>query len=168
MSEDEFWEFVTDRLQQTPLVGIPLLAGLSFTEAKQVLTHVGTVLRCKKGDHIVRAGDTGHEMFVLLAGGVEVRGGADQVLATMARGDLFGEIALFSESRRTADVIGTEDSEVLVLTQDFLERSMKSVPDIVVKVLFNLTKILCDRLGASTRQLIDKVGGGGQEAETEG
>ena len=158
MSEDEFWEFVTDRLQQTPLVGIPLLAGLSFTEAKQVLKHVGTVLRCKKGDPVVRAGDVGHEMFVLLAGKVEVRGPGDQVLASMARGDLFGEIALFSESRRTAHVVAAEDSEVLVLTQEFLQRSMTSMPDIVVKVLFNLTKMLCERLGASTRQLIDKTG----------
>ena len=157
MSDDEFWEFVTDRLQQTPLVGIPLLANLSFTEAKQVLNHVGTVLRCKKDDHVVRAGDVGHEMFVLLAGSVEVRGPGDQVLASMARGDLFGEIALFSESRRTADVIAAEDSEVLVLTQEFLQRAMTSIPDIVVKVLFNLTKILCDRLGASTRQLIDRA-----------
>ena len=163
MGEEEFWEFVTDRLQQTPLVGIPLLAGLSFTEAKQILTHVGTTLRCRKGDHIVRVGDMGHEMFVLLAGSVEVRGGGDQVLARMERGDLFGEIALFSASRRTADVIAAEDAEVLVLTQEFIERSMKAIPDIVSKLLFNLTKILCDRLGASTRQLIDGVGGGGEK-----
>ena len=163
MGEEEFWEFVTDRLQQTPLVGIPLLAGLSFTEAKQILTHVGTTLRCRKGDHIVRVGDMGHEMFVLLAGSVEVRGGGDQVLARMERGDLFGEIALFSESRRTADVIAAEDAEVLVLTQEFIERSMKAIPDIVSKLLFNLTKILCDRLGASTRQLIYGVGGGGEK-----
>ena len=164
MGEEEFWEFVTDRLQQTPLVGIPLLAGLSFTEAKQVLTHVGTTLRCRKGDHIVRAGDMGHEMFVLLAGSVEVRGGGDQVLARMERGDLFGEIALFSESRRTADVIAAEDAEVLVLTQEFIERSMKAAPDVVSKLLFNLTKILCDRLGASTRQLIDGAAGGAEKA----
>ena len=165
MGEEESWEFVTDRLQQTPLVGIPLLANLSFTEAKQVLTHVGTTLRCRKGDHIVRAGDMGHEMFVLLAGSVEVRGGGgDQVLARMERGDLFGEIALFSESRRTADVIAAEDSEVLVMTQEFIERSMKAIPDIVSKILFNLTKILCERLGASTRQLIDKVEGGEKPA----
>ncbi len=162
MGEEEFWEFVTDRLQQTPLVGIPLLAGLSFTEAKQVLTHVGTTLRCRKGDHIVRAGDVGHEMFVLLAGSVEVRGGGDQVLARMERGDLFGEIALFSESRRTADVVAAEDSEVLVVTQEFIERSMKALPDVVSKLLLNLTQILCDRLGASTRQLIDKVEGDGK------
>ena len=164
MGEEEFWEFVTDRLQQTPLVGIPLLAGLSFTEAKQVLTHVGTVLRCKKGDHIVRGGDIGHEMFVLLAGSVEVRGGGDQVLARMERGDVFGEIALFSESRRTADVVASEDCEVLVLTEDFIARSMKLIPDAVAKVLFNLTRILCERLGASTRQLIDNVGGGSKPA----
>ena len=74
----------------------------------------------------------------------------------------FGEIALFSESRRTADVVAAEDSEVLVVTQEFIERSMKALPDVVSKLLLNLTQILCDRLGASTRQLIDKVGGDGK------
>jgi len=69
-------------------------------------------------------------MFVLLAGSVEVRGSGNQVLARMGRGDLFGEISLSSESRRTADVVAAEDLEVLLLTQDFLERSMKSIPDV--------------------------------------
>ena len=48
---------------------------------------------------------------------------------------------------------------MLVLTQDFITRSMKSMPEVAAALLFNLSRILSARLRDSTRQWIDAVGG---------
>ena len=56
MDEDEFWEFLTDRMHQTPLVDIPILKDIPFNDAEKLIRS-GSVLRCRAGDHIVRIGD---------------------------------------------------------------------------------------------------------------
>jgi len=112
------------------------------------------VLQSKRGDKIVRAGDVGNEMFVLLTGAVEVRTtdsqDSEHVLTTMGQGDVFGELAFLSAIPRTADVVAVADSEVLVLTQQFFERATKAMPAVTAKVLFNMSLILCERLKNST------------------
>ena len=139
-------------MDQTPLEAIPLLKGLSYSEAKRLL-RVGTILRARKGDVIVQAGQTGREaagqmgreMYVMLAGTVEVRAGK-RVVATLGMGSIFGEAALVSDVPRTADIVATEDVEALILTREIVQRAMEGMPNIMVKVLFNLSMILAERL----------------------
>ena len=110
MDDEKFWEFLTEKMDQTPLEAIPLLKGLSYSEAKRLL-RVGTILRAGAGEVIVRAGQTGREssgqtgreMYVILGGTVEVRAGG-RVLTSLGMGSIFGEAALVSEVPRTADV----------------------------------------------------------------
>ncbi len=151
MDEEKFWRELTNKMQQAPTDGIPLLDGVSYTEAKRVL-HAGSSLRCGPGGPIVTAGDTSREMDVILSGSVEVRAGG-RVLARLERGEIFGEGALISAAPRTADVYAVDDVEVLILTQDFLRRGMKSMPEIMAKILFNLSMTLVGRLRDSTMQL---------------
>lgn len=147
MTEDEFWIYLSKRLQRTPLDGVPLLDGLSPSEAKQFVVS-GTTLRCKAGDLVIRAGDRGNEMFVMLSGEAEVLAADDdsRVVAELRAGDVFGEIGYLSEVKRSASVIAKSDVEVLVLTQDYLKRVMSTAPEIACRVLFNLSLVLCDRL----------------------
>lgn len=144
LDEEEFWSLLTEKLQQTPIEGIPLLKDMRYADAKRVL-HSGSTLQCKHGDRIVQAGATSREMYVILSGSVEVRSG-DQVVAKLGRGEIFGEIALISSAPRTADVVALEDVEVLILSQDFLEKGMRTMPDIMSRVLYNLSMILVERL----------------------
>lgn len=155
MTEDDFWAYLTQRLDQIPIAGVPLLEGLSFTEAKQFLS-VGTVLNCAAGDPIIRSGDTGDEMFVLLSGSAEVRGsdGAEP-LALLEKGDVFGELGFLAQTPRTAHVVAADDLEVLILTQEFLHKAMEKMPEISLKVLFNLSLVLCGRLKTTTESLLD-------------
>lgn len=149
--EERFWVYLTEQLHQTPLVGLPLLKGLTFAEAKQLLGQT-TVLNVEAGEKLVRIGDVGSEMFVMLSGAVEARA-AGRRLAAFKAGALFGEIAFLSALPRSADIVATEDAEVLVLTQDVLHRVMKAQPALASRVLFNLSLILCQRLRDSTRSL---------------
>ena len=47
---------------------------------------------------------------------------------------------------RTADIVAKEDVEALILTREILQRAMEGMPNIMVKVLFNLSMILAERL----------------------
>lgn len=153
LDEEEFWALLTEKLQQTPIEGIPLLKDMSYADAKRVL-HSGSTLQCKRGDRIVQAGATSREMYVILSGSVEVRSG-DRVLAELGRGEIFGESALISSAPRTADVVALEDVEVLILSQNFLEKGMRTMPDILSRVLYNLSMILVERLRDSTTLLAE-------------
>lgn len=148
LDEEDFWSLLTEKLQQTPIEGIPLLKDLNYSSAKRVL-HSGSTLQCKNGDRIVQAGAISREMYVILSGSVEVRSGG-KVLAQLGRGEIFGESALISSSPRTADVIACEDAEVLILSQDFLEKGMRTMPEIMSRILYNLSMILVERLRDST------------------
>ena len=161
MEDDRFWQFLTDRLHQVPIYALPLLIGLDYKEAKRFLA-VGTVLRCKEGDCVVRKGDIGRELFVVLSGEVEVRYPDDQrsnskPVARFGRGAVFGEIAYLADTPRSADVFAISDIEVLVVTQDTVRKAMQQMPEIACRVLFNLSLILCERLRDSTRQWMRSV-----------
>lgn len=153
LDEEDFWSLLTEKLQQTPIEGIPLLQDMSYADAKRIL-HTGSTLQCKRGDRIVQAGATSREMYVVLSGSVEVRTG-DHVVAELGRGEIFGESALISSAPRTADVVAIEDVEVLILSQNFLEKGMRTMPEIMSRVLYNLSMILVERLRDSTTLLVD-------------
>jgi hypothetical protein len=147
--EQRFWSYLCERLRQSPTIGIPLFAEMDFRDVRRFLS-IGTILRVRKGDTIVRNGTHSEEMYVVLSGAVEAQIGGTPV-AGFGQGDVFGEIAFLSAEPRTADVIATDDAEVLVLTQDYLQRAMAAIPEVAAKVLFNLSLILCRRLKDSTQ-----------------
>jgi len=156
-SEDRLWRHLTDRLSQNPLQGVPLLAGLEYRDARRFIG-IGTLLRVKAGDRIVATGSVGREMFVLIAGEAEVWVSREEdmarVVAKLGKGAVFGEIGFLADTPRTADVVAISDGEVLVLTQQVMSRAIAEIPAVAAKVMLNLSLILCERLRATTAQLL--------------
>lgn len=154
MADDEFWHYLARKLNQPPTAGIPLLEGLAYPEAMAFI-RAGSVLNCRKDVPILKTGQLGREMFVILSGEVRVLAGPEKAeVARLKRGDIFGELAYLSEAPRTADVVTTDETELLVLNQEIVRRIMEKMPAIAAKVLFNLSLILCERVGRSTRDLV--------------
>ncbi|RJP28508.1 MAG: GNAT family N-acetyltransferase [Candidatus Omnitrophota bacterium] len=157
MELDDYWKFLGHRLYS--YVSVPLLRDLTADELKTFLTS-GTVLQCNTGDTIIRQDDVGNEMYVILDGNVEVRSYLENrvvSLRTMGKGDIFGEMALFSEQKRSADVVALTNLEILVLTKSFIRQIMQEIPDIATKILYNLSLILCERLRSTTQNWISAV-----------
>ncbi len=130
MDEDNFWVYLTHQLHEPPHSSIPLLNGLTNEEAKKVIA-VGTVLTCAAGEALIRQGELGNEMFILLSGAVEVRAGDEtgRPIAQFNCGDIFGEVAFLSEVERSATVVALSDIKVLVVTQSMLRKLIKSMPE---------------------------------------
>ncbi len=97
----------------------------------------------KKGDVVFRTGDDGDSIYFVAEGEVEVRGtaknGKEVPLAGLKQGAVFGEFGFFSDSRRTSDVVATEDSSLLELTRDDLNGIIARHPR-VKEVLFEFYK----------------------------
>jgi predicted RND superfamily exporter protein len=150
------WDLLGVRLGADPARTIPLFRGLSAAQARIVVL-MGELRRYGPGEPIVRQGDEGHEMFVIIRGMTEVwaaRDGARRKIGEHHRGDVFGEMALVRSAQRTADVIASTPLEVLAVDERFLERIQRRYPRIACKVFVNLTRVLSDRLERMTEEYV--------------
>ena len=115
---------------------VPLFAGCSRAELRE-LALVADELDLKDGRILVREGQPGREFFVLNDGSVRVsRKG--RKLNDLGPGDWFGEIALLTNTPRTASVTATSPIRVLVVTDRSFRRVVESMPTIALKVLATL------------------------------
>jgi predicted RND superfamily exporter protein len=146
------WDLLGVKLGDDPARTIPLFAGLRPAQARIVVL-MGQIRRFAPGETIVRQGERGDEMYVIIQGTTEVWAGNGRErrrLAAHRRGDVFGEMALVRRGERSTDVIATDPVEVLAVDGRFLDRIQRRYPRIAAKVFLNLTRILSDRLQAMT------------------
>jgi cAMP-dependent protein kinase regulator len=111
---------------------LPLFGALAARELEQLLAAV-RVEEVSDGHEIVRQGDVGNEAFVVARGLLKVvrrQGGDETVLAQLGPGAIFGEMALLSESPRSASVVALEPAQLLVLARDELERAAEEAPEL--------------------------------------
>jgi CRP-like cAMP-binding protein len=134
---------------------VTLLRGLGQEHLKALL-QAGTVLRCRAGDTMLREGEAGHEMFLILDGVARFsqskENGRESQIGIAGKGEIFGEIALMAKAKRNATVEALSDMQVLVISQDFLNRAMKSLPDIAMRLLYNLSHVLAQKLQVTTQR----------------
>ena len=90
---------------------------------------------------LCKEGAIGREFFVIVEGTVEVTRGGERV-ATRGAGDFVGEIALLTETRRTATVTATSPLRCLILMRGDLRRVLDENRAIERKV----TTALAERL----------------------
>ena len=150
------WDLVSVKLGRDPTRTIPLFAGLRPGQARIVVL-MGQIKRFAPGQHIVRQGEQGGEMYVIVQGSAEVFAGSGaqrKAIMQMRRGDVFGEMALVRHNVRSADVVAAEPVEVLAVDETFLRRLQLRYPRIAAKVFLNLTRIVSDRLQRMTEQYV--------------
>lgn len=145
------WDVLYLKLGRDPHKTIPLFAGLRPFQAK-IVTLMGELKTFPQGQPIIRHGEQGNEMYVLINGEADVfipAANGTRKVNTLERGAVFGEMGLIRHHERTADVIATEDVEVLAVNERFLTRVKRRYPRIAMELFFNLAKILSDRLEQS-------------------
>jgi cAMP-binding proteins - catabolite gene activator and regulatory subunit of cAMP-dependent protein kinases len=100
------------------LKGIPLFADLPPKDLKQVARWMD-VVNVSAGNDLLEEGAMPHEFFVMLEGEADVRHDGE-LLAHLASGDFFGEIALVETNRRTATVTTATPARLAVMhSRDF-------------------------------------------------
>jgi cAMP-dependent protein kinase regulator len=136
-----------------PFPPIPLFSDLNRQELTRVMEKI-QAKRFSAGKTICREGEPGNSLYIISHGKVAVSrrqpGGERIVLNELKAGDFFGEFAYFSNARRQATVEALEDTEVLEMTKDELQRVVGEFPT-VSRVLFKFYKerVLDNLLAAS-------------------
>jgi len=136
-----------------PLAAIPLFSDLKKEELSRVMEKI-QAKRFARGKAICREGDPGNSLYIVSHGRVAISrqqpGKGRIVLNELKSGDFFGEFAYFANARRQATVEALEDTEVLEMTKEELQRVIQEFPP-VSKVLFKFYKerVLDNLLAAS-------------------
>jgi len=84
----------------------------------------------EKGEHVIREGEAGSEAYIVASGRLEVYRTVDDNkvrLRELGRGDLFGEMAIFASSPRTASVVALEPSSVAEITSEAMRSEMDTM-----------------------------------------
>ncbi len=122
------------------LTGVPLFSHLSSKDLKTV-ARSGLVRSYAPGGKIVTKGEKGLGFFLVLDGRVEVQKDGKSV-ASLGPGNFFGEMALFEEMPRTADVVATAPSKCLVLSRWDFWGSMSREPEVLRGLMAELARRL--------------------------
>jgi len=112
---------------------VPLFSGCSKKELGSLALRADEI-DLRDGHVLTREGRPGREFFVLIEGTARVTRNGRQ-LADLGGGDWFGEIALLTDSPRTATVTATSPVHVLVITSRSFRQVVQTMPSIAVKVL---------------------------------
>lgn len=131
------------------LAGTNLLKDASFldnlsSQEMEKFTSIAQHMSVDRGWVVIRRGEEGRAFYVVVEGELEVLGPDDKsTLAVLRKGDPFGEIALLTDSPRTATVIAKTECQLLMLEkQGFLEFIAEHGP-----VEEHLCKLCIQRMG---------------------
>ena len=135
----------------------PLLENFSRPEV-ELLAQFMTVYRAQSGAEIIREGDGGDFMLMVLEGEVEVhkrdRWNTPQLLASVEAGRTLGEMSMIDGAPRFATCVAAEPSLIAVLDRESLARIIVEQPLLGAKVLMELVLMLSHRLRATSQRLL--------------
>jgi CRP/FNR family transcriptional regulator, cyclic AMP receptor protein len=128
---------------------VSILGSLSDAQLRN-LAKWTEVAAYEGGETVVRRGDPGSSLHLILEGSAEVRRG-DRGLARLGTGQFFGEMSLFDELPRSADVVTLQPSKVAVLQKWEFWGFAASQPNVVLNILAEMSR----RLRAANQALVD-------------
>jgi PPM family protein phosphatase len=138
-------------LERNVLSKMPLFSRLGERELLRVMQSV-EVREYKDADVIIREGDKGDELFIVLDGKVRVTRG-EQTLLDLGPGEHVGEMALIRSVPRSASVIAVGAASLIAIRRaDFFE-ILRKEHEIAVKMLWQFLGVLADRLDQTSSEL---------------
>ncbi len=128
-------------------------------------------LRCYRapaGATLIREGDSGDFMVIVLAGQCEIvrngAGGLPRRLSLAGPGKTLGEMSMIDGEPRFASCVALEDTLIAVLDRDSLSRIIADDPRLGLKILMELVLLLSQRLRSASIKLVQRLDDAGDEA----
>ncbi len=134
-----------------------LFAGLGTNELSALLKLTDTE-ECAAGERIVRIGEPGLCLYVLLEGSARVTVGPDDAEIELARidsGDFFGEVALVDDGPRSANVTAVVPCTLLRITRMTIGVLGGLQPAAAIQILGAIGSALVSRLRDSNQKYLD-------------
>ena len=147
-----------------PLAAFPLLDGHTRAQLKCIEHHF-VHRECAAGEVLFQENDPGDRLCLLASGAVEISiivpGGTRARIVTFAEGSLFGEAALLDGRPRSATAQAVGPTVVYELTRAALSEIEAKEPEVAIRLMTNLAKLLAIRMRETNeilRQLEDSRG----------
>ena len=138
-------------LKREVLAKMPLFGRLTERELLRVMQSV-EVRAYDTEQMVIKEGDRGDELFIVLQGKVKVlRGG--EVLTRLGVGEHFGEMALIRSVPRSATVTSEGQSELIAIRRTEFFEILRKEHEIAVKMLWQFLGVLADRLDQTSADL---------------
>lgn len=138
---------LSNEQKATWLSDVPLFAGIS-DESMSRLAAVAGEQEFGAGQFIVRQGQVGSGLYVVVDGSVNVVRGADEIVATLKPGEFFGELSVIDQQPRNASVQAIEPTTCLAVASWDLLSLLEQDPALSL----NLIKGLVARIRATGDQ----------------
>jgi uncharacterized membrane protein len=138
------------------LATIPLFEGLAVDDLHALAQHV-VERRYRAGEMVFHMGELSSAMYIVADGQVNIHlpGEASRriSLKDIARGEFFGELALFDEKPRSASVLATTDAVLLELSRETLSSYLERRPRAAMAIL----KMMAERLRETNAMLSERA-----------
>ena len=138
---------------------VKILADLNEDQLERFVSFM-EVNPVRQWSEIVKQGQSGDAMFLVLEGELRVRlmiNGKETILATLLAGECFGEIALYDQGPRSADVVANSDSLLVKISAASFEHLAGEAPDLATPFLRAVGKTLTARIRADNKRFGDSV-----------
>lgn len=143
----------------------------TFDPAQRALFEsVAEVITLPRGELLLKKGDPGGDVFVLVDGSLEVldRNNPDMIIHRMAPGDVVGEMAFLSDEPRSVDVRSGEDCSVMRWARDDLANLLRREPDLAARFYESVAVIASTRLRRLTAGVTSRAYNRTQSVSQEG
>jgi len=142
------------------LARVPLFSALAEDELARV-ADVAVRRRFEADQVVFREGDSSNTAYLIRSGHARaVRENADGRSITLARfgpGDIFGELAVLDDERRSATIETLEETETIAILGPDMRRLLREHPDIAVKLIISLGRRLRETNERLARQSFQTV-----------
>jgi CRP-like cAMP-binding protein len=155
-------KFARERLLKNLLATSPLFRPFNHQQQMDLIRRFDGH-EVAAGTVVIREGDAGQGLFVVLSGEVEVSkrqaAGTELSLARLRAGDVFGEMSLLTNQPTSATVTAARPSTILFLARDYFQRLVQALP--AIRQYF---EELAQRRGIETRLAVgqDQEAGSGR------
>ena len=140
----------------------PLFENFNLAEIR-LMSHFMQVYRAETGVEIIREGESGDFMMLVIEGHVEVfkqdRWNSPKLIAAIEPGKTLGEMSMIDGEPRFATCVAAERCVIAVLTRENLARIILEQPILGAKILMELVLMLSQRLRQTSSKLVSYMDG---------
>lgn len=140
----------------------PLFAELTSKDIDAISRH-GIKRVFKKNSVIITEGDSSDSLYVIKTGKVKVfasdESSKEVILNIQGPGEYFGELSLIDDTPRSASVMTTEDSTLILVTRVMFEKHLIENPELAIKLIrFLAQRIKSLTMNVKNLALLDVYG----------
>jgi CRP-like cAMP-binding protein len=99
------------------------------------------IIQYKRGDMIIKEGDIGTNAFIINNGYVEIKKyiseSQEVTITKLGAGEIFGEMSLFDDHKRSASVYALTDVELKVIDKSIFDEALKRTPPLI-RIILNV------------------------------